>query len=615
MKGESRYRMLKQIRLAVLGIDMAFIKAVRALSVKVRFFLMVLIISIIPVLVIGIISYSKSDKDIVSKISVYSLQLVNQLGTNINSKLSNWKQYGDIIAVSKDVQDILTVYEKKSIYEDYSQSRILENIMKETLKVSLDIQEPDMITSFGDIVSPNSNSWPFVNNMDKKELDNLKRMTKEADGSYVWNTEDIARRGYSGYIILSRSIKDINTFKKSLGYLMLQVDGNYLYDLYKDVTLGSGSKIYLTDSRFMVVSSKDKAEIGTSFSPDVAKSIRKQYEKGIYNATVKNADGKYLAAFSKIPESGWTVVALIPHTYLSSLSNDIRNLVIVVGILCIIVSLLFFTLIYRSITVPLNQLIRSMREVKKGNLESKKVDEDACDEVGEVTISYNKMIYELNQHIESIKAKEKQKALAEFRALQAQINPHFIANTLNNVAWLAKMQKAENIETVVTSLIQLLNASMGRGDDITTIREEIQNIKSYIRIQEFKNFKKIDVHFDVDGEILECKILKFILQPIMENAIIHGIGPKQCQGIISVKGYIDCGDITMIVTDTGVGMDRDKVWNLLHEEKKSKDRFSSIGLKNVNERIRLSYGDNYGLRINSQKGMFTSVEVKLPVVL
>ncbi len=226
------------------------------------------------------------------------------------------------------------------------------------------------------------------------------------------------------------------------------------------------------------------------------------------------------------------------------------------------------------------------------------------------------MIDELNQQIENIKAKEQQRTLAEFKALQAQINPHFIANTLNNVAWMAKMQKADNIESVVTSMIKLLNSSMGRGPDIITIEEEIENIKSYINIQEYKYIKKIGVNIDFDAEILKYKILKFILQPIVENSMIHGLGPKQGQGFITIKGYADDGDISIIVEDNGVGMTQNEMDLLLKgEENGSRERFSSIGLRNVNERIRLAYGEKYGLHIKSQKDVFTSVEIRIPIII
>ncbi len=608
--------MNKFLSMVLSKIDNVSIKVIRSLSVKARFFMMVIIISIIPILVIGVISYQKANKDIISKISVQSLQVVKQMSTLINGKLLNWQEYGNIIANSTNVQDILEEFGSMNESDQYLASKAIQKTMKESLKVSLDIMESDIITDNGRVISPmsypNLNTSPFISYMD--DADEVKKITKEANGSYIWYTDDIAKKGYKGLIVLSRSILDLNTFKKSLGYLMLRVDTNYLYSLYEDVNLGRGSKIYIVDSRFLVVLSDNKAEVGTRFSSEISRSIQTKFNEGIMEGTIKGTNSKYLTAFSRIPESRWTVIALIPNTYLDSLANDIKKIVETVGIICIFVSLLFFLLIYRSITFPLGKLIHSMREVEKGNLESSSVNEDARDEVGEVTLSYNRMIEELNNHIEKIKAKEKQKATAEFRALQAQINPHFIANTLNNVVWLAKMQKAENIETVVTSLICLLNGSMGRGEDVITIREEILNIKSYVSIQEFKYFKKIDMHFEVDNDILDYKILKFILQPVIENSIIHGIGPKQGQGIISLKGYIDDDCINITVTDTGVGMDQSEIEKLFNGEKASKDRFNSIGLSNVNERIRLAYGENYGLRIKSEKDVFTSVGITLPVI-
>jgi len=395
---------------------------------------------------------------------------------------------------------------------------------------------------------------------------------------------------------------------------MLRIDSNYLYNLYDNADLGKGTKIYLLDKDFMSVLSGDKSKIGTNFSNEISESIRSKLNSGYKDGTFNSVDSKCLVAFSSVSISGFTVVALIPNKYFNSLSNDIGNLVIRVGIICLIVSILFFTIIYRSITVPLNQLMDSMRQIKKGNLKGKKINEDAKDEVGEVTASYNAMIRELKLHIEDIKDKEKQKSLAEFRALQAQINPHFIANTLNSIAWMAKMQKAENIENVVTSLNQLLNESMGRGNDIISIREEVENLKCYINIQNIKYFKGIDVRYDIDKDIMGCKLIRFVLQPILENAIIHGLAPKQGKGYISLKGYIDGGNMVVIVTDNGVGMSDVEIKKLLDEKQESKESFSSIGLKNVNERIKLSYGENYGLRIESQKGMFTTVEIKLPVI-
>lgn len=604
--------MLKFMRGAVAVLDKTIIKATRSLSLKLRLILLVFIMSIVPIGLIGVTAYKKADADIVNKTSLSSLQIVKQMSLTINAKLSSWKQYGDIIAVSEDAQSILKNYDDMDDANKYLSSKKLVRIMKEALKVTLDIQEPVLMSNGGGVISM-SDSSSFINNI--AGADEIKRNTKEADGRYVWFTDDVAKKEYKGLIVLSRGIKDLGTFNDTIGSLFLRVDSNYLYSLYNNANLGTGSKVYLLDSKYMIVLSANKNEVGSQFTASTSLSIDKIYRTGVTAGTIKDVEGGYLAAFSVVPESDWTVVALIPNKYMNSLSNDIKHIVIQVVLICMLISILIFMAVYRSITFPLWELINSMRDLKKGSLKSRKLLDDSRDEVAEVTASYNLMIDELNQHIENIKAKEKQKTLAEFRALQAQINPHFIANTLNNVAWMAKMQKADNIESVVTSMIKLLNSSMGRGPDIITIEEEIENIKSYINIQEYKYIKKIGVNIDFDTEILKYKILKFILQPIVENSMIHGLGPKQGQGFIIIKGYADDGDISIIVEDNGVGMTQNEIDSLLKgEEAGSKERFSSIGLKNVNERIRLAYGEKYGLYIKSQKNVFTSVEIRIPII-
>jgi two-component system sensor histidine kinase YesM len=608
--------MCKFIRDLILRVDTQCISLIRTLTVKVRFFLLVIIISITPICVIGVISYAKSTTDNISKISIYSLQLVKQFSLTINTKFLDWERYGNIIADSADVQAVLEKYDEMNPADQYAASKTLQKTMKEALKASLDIQEPNIVTNNGGVISPSNytttNTSAFINNL--AGADKVKKMSKDANGSFIWYTDDIARKQSEGFIVLARSITEINTLKKSLGCLLLRIDSNYLYNLYNDINLGNGSKIYLLDTDFMAVLSGDKAEIGKSFSSEISESIRLKLLGGHREGAFEDDKNKCLVAYSCVPASGWTVVTLIPNTYINSLSNDIRNLVIRIGVICLIVSMLIFSIIYRSISVPLFQLICSMRKIKSGKLEIREVMEDAKDEMGELTQSYNEMINELNQYVERIKDKEKQKSLAEFRALQAQINPHFIANTLNNVAWMAKMQKADNIEEVVTSLNQLLNSSMGRGNDIISIREDLENIKCYINIQNIKYFKNIEVHFDIDNEILDFKLLRFILQPIVENAIIHGLAPKQGDGYIILRGYKDSGNLILMVTDNGVGMDANETNELLAGKLESKDFFSRIGLRNVNERIKLSYGQDYGILIKSQKGMFTTVEVKLPVL-
>jgi two-component system, sensor histidine kinase YesM len=264
--------------------------------------------------------------------------------------------------------------------------------------------------------------------------------------------------------------------------------------------------------------------------------------------------------------------------------------------------------------MPLKRVIRAMNEAKKGNL-SICIKDDSKDEIGEVAENFNMMLNEIRNLMDNIRHKERQKRDAELKTLQAQINPHFLSNTLNTVKWLASMQKADNIEKLITALIQLLHASTGKGEDMIPLHEELEYIKSYISIQEYKYFDKFKVNYEIEQGILEHKVPRFLLQPVIENSIIHGIEPMEGQGLIVVKAYLYDGDIKLTVKDDGVGIPPETLKSIRSQgDTGSRSRFSGIGIVNVHERIQLLFGDKYGIHIESIPGLFTTVEITLPTI-
>ncbi len=258
-----------------------------------------------------------------------------------------------------------------------------------------------------------------------------------------------------------------------------------------------------------------------------------------------------------------------------------------------------------SISGPLKKLVRAMNEAKMGNL-SVIVADTSTDEIGEVTSNFNNMLNEIRNLLDNVKNKEKQKRIAELKALQAQIN---------TVKWLASIQKADNIESIIASLIHLLHISMGKGEDLISIREEIEYIVNYINILEYRYFNKFKVNFEIEDEILEYKIPKLLLQPIVENSLIHGIEPMEGQGLIVVKGFRYEDNVKITVTDNGVGIPEGKLKKLLdNEDLPLKIRFSGIGIGNVRERIQMNFGEQYGLHIESVLNLFTTTEITIPII-
>ena len=331
----------------------------------------------------------------------------------------------------------------------------------------------------------------------------------------------------------------------------------------------------------------------------------------VFSLKIKNQP--YLAAYAPIHNASWYVVSTIPYSYLNLETREIRNRIIMMGIICFLLAVVLSVIFTKSISNPLNKLIKAMNEAKTGNFLIR-VTDDNQDEIAEVTRNFNIMIAEINNLLEDIKNKETQKRNAELKALQAQINPHFLSNVLNTAKMLASAQKAENLESLLTSLIQLLHVSMGKEEEFITVSKEIEYLKNYLNILEFRYYHKYQVSFEIEPEIYGNKLPKFLLQPILENSIIHGIGPKKGEGTIVVKGFRYEEKMIFTITDDGIGMTPEIIDKILQKQDISEEHFCGIGIRNVQERIRLYFKDEYGLRIDSSSKHYTIVEITLPII-
>jgi two-component system sensor histidine kinase YesM len=366
----------------------------------------------------------------------------------------------------------------------------------------------------------------------------------------------------------------------------------------------------------VVVSSRSSSVPVASHYTDgnLIRYITENFDVGNYVFPYGIGGKQYLISFAPVDGVDWFVVGIIPFSYINSDSEKIIVGATMIGIGCFLAAILLAYIFSASILAPLKKLQRAMEGARQGNL-SVTITDQYHDEIGDVTRNFNYMLSEIQNLLQNVKQKEKQKRLAELRALQAQINPHFLSNTLNTVRFLAKAQKAENIENITTSLIQLFHMTMGKGEDLITIGEEIEYIMNYVNIQEYRYLNKFKINYDIEPKILDYKIPRLLLQPVVENALIHGIGPMDGQGMIVIKGFCYDEVIKIIVTDNGVGIQPETLEGLLHEEPPNRSMgLNGLGIANVDERIKLYFGVQYGLSIESVPGLYTTVEITLPAM-
>ena len=302
----------------------------------------------------------------------------------------------------------------------------------------------------------------------------------------------------------------------------------------------------------------------------------------------------------------------------SQLHDRVYNFIIFWGVVSAVIVLITIGMaifMVKDITKPINKLCDVTDRIAGGDFESR-ADIKTDDEIMVLANSVNDMSEHLEIMVDTIKEDEAKMRHAELRLLQEQINPHFLYNTLDTIVWLIESSKSEEAINVVMSLSEFFRLVLSHGKELITIREEEQHIKSYLDIQQIRYRDILDYEIDIDDEIYDYTIQKMTLQPLVENSLYHGIKYKRARGNISVTGRKQGDNIVFFVKDDGVGMDEDTLNNLREEiANKCKDTKAGFGLANVNERIRMHFGMEYGMEIDSIKDKGTSIKIVIPAIV
>ncbi|CAH0121859.1 hypothetical protein PAE9249_04393 [Paenibacillus sp. CECT 9249] len=408
--------------------------------------------------------------------------------------------------------------------------------------------------------------------------------------------------------------REIRYNRETIGVVMVDLNYDFIKKTY-GVKPTADSMLYVLDEENGFVYQSESAP--SSYAPSIETVVNINQEfAGIGHAVEKMIEGRSYIVVSRISDyTGWTTLALIPMDSLLSESTRIRNLMAEISIIVFIVVLIGSLQVSSRITINIRRLRSMMMFVKDGNLTFPKTEIKTKDEVGQLYRVFVSMVEELKRLLEGIRISEKEKREAEITALQAQIRPHFLYNSLNTIKYLAKLNGAPNIEEVSGSLIELMRGVLGNSNEFITVREELDYVSSYVSIEKYKYMEPIQVYTQVEDEaLLECRVLKLMLQPLVENAIIHGVGPSEDGGFVLIRVYEEHNDLKIEVNDNGQGMTQEQADLLLGDTDKKEipSRFSGMGIRNVHERIVRMYGERYGMKLYSEPGRYTKVEVTFP---
>jgi two-component system sensor histidine kinase YesM len=323
-------------------------------------------------------------------------------------------------------------------------------------------------------------------------------------------------------------------------------------------------------------------------------------------------DEAHMAFYAPIPGSrDWFLCTVVDNSRLFQDTQVLTSSLTWLWLSMLIMGIGGAFFVSSRITRRVSQLSMAMEEVQKGNLETN-LTISGKDEISQLARHFNLMVDKIKGLMNEVIVTQKEKRQRELQVLQAQINPHFIYNTLDTIQWKALEYGAEDLGDLILALSSFFRISLSKGEEKITLRKELDHVRSYLEIQHYRYSDILKYELDIEEELMEAKLPKIIIQPLVENAIYHGIKPKLTGGTIRISARRIHEDLIIEVEDDGVGMDEEKLMDLDSRIFSLKPQ-GSYGLYNVSERIRLYYGSEYGIRIRSSIGEGTSVTLRLPL--
>lgn len=323
-----------------------------------------------------------------------------------------------------------------------------------------------------------------------------------------------------------------------------------------------------------------------------------------------HADGSLIRVIKSLPQGDWRIVGV---SYLDELVAQPRQAalgrILAVVPVVLLILLAISVLVSRLVSRPIHGLVDEMRRFEQDAAQFVYQPVSGTDEINVLSGSFEHMVVRIQNLMAEVKSEEETLRKTELKALQAQINPHFLYNTLDSIQWMCEVGRTDEAVQMVSALARLFRISISRGADLIPIRRELEHAESYLIIQKFRYKDQFSYRFDVDESVLDCLCSKITLQPIIENAILHGFGELVEDGEIVISAKADGADVVLTVTDNGIGMDEAQCHAILSHDQSEP---GGIGIKNVADRIRIYFGAPYGLSIESEPDRGTRVTIRLP---
>ena len=564
--------------------------------------------SLVLVAIVIVVAFSLryTQNSIYENSSLYTQTIVHQMNQNIDSYITYMENIASIISESEDAQGFL--FGEEDIAEH--RKRLVEQFGI-IINGREDIRNIGIVRKDGRVLF-NDGTQEKNENLDLSTQQWYQSAISSGKNSVLTSShvQHVIKNERPWVITLSRSIEDGIGGSGEKGVVFIDLNYSAISELCDQNSIGEKSYIYILNQDGSIVYHPQQQQLYNELQTEKTDIV---LNAGAEPVIYGSGNDSRVYTFAQSEKTGWTVVGCMNMNELTRSSRQGQLIYVMTAVILVIIALIFSNHISRAISRPIQKLRDSMVKVQEGDFSATVMEVPEQNEIGSLTQSFNVMIRRIEELMEQNRMEQEQKRKSEMKALQSQINPHFLYNTLDSIIWMAEGKKNEEVVLMTSSLAKFLRQSISNEDQQVSIGQEVEYARSYLTIQKMRYKNKLEYEIYLEASIKSCQIVKLVLQPIIENAIYHGIKYKEGMGLLTVRGYEKDGCVVLEVADNGVGMDEETLKHIF-ERHKVNYRSNGVGVYNVQQRLKLYYGNDYGITYKSRKGVGTKAMITIPKV-
>ena len=537
----------------------------------------------------------------------YMSQIIQQVNYDIDTYIEYMENISSVIAKSSDVPRYLFDQNQTEAEREAEKERILTQF--QTIMESRDdIYNVAAVAKNGRYII-NQGDDELTGYVDIESLDWYQAAMESKSGIAVSSShvQNAIQSSYKWVITLSRALVNNQTGERE-GLFFVDLNYSAISDLCNNNSIEEKGYIFVLDAEGNIVYHPKQQLMYGGLKTENIDAIMECREDSLI---IDEGGDSKLYTMSKSKRTGWTVVGAAYTSELLKNNEQAQMWYLLVASSLLLAVIGISSIISREITKPIRSLRDSMRKVQNGQFDTH-VEVITENEIGSLGRSFNLMTSEIQALMEQNVYEQKQKRKSELKALQAQINPHFLYNTLDSIIWMSEAGENDEVVEMTSALARLLRQSISNDKEEVELEKEIEYVKNYLTIQKMRYKDKLEFFIYVDPRVAHVPIIKLVLQPLVENAIYHGIKYKETKGNLKIYARPVDGRVEIVVADDGIGMDEDVMEHIFDEHRKEQKR-NGVGGPNVQKRLKLQYGSEYGIRYESVKGAGTKAVITIPV--